>query len=377
MEHDIIAGARFFGLSLLFILAAVLAFAHRGKVKSQVYNRTRWLLVVGSVVLGVQIILQFVGHFREQSVCLAWIINLMSYAVVIPAYNLGELNLLRAGHNMRKPIQNAVILIFICIALLIVGLMTDTIINDSAPYKTVTCLIAFVESAFVLPMSWRLNNAMKHTDTYLLDEELEERYEALRYTVRSMKWILISSLLTPWIGMSSSLLINGLYGMLIFGLLAWYLTSFYVYGMNMEEVVEVSEDITEAETIYEQELDGVHTEETNANHVGVIIDTWQQNENWLNPDMNMDLALTQMGISAKSLNQYLRNELKKNGYRQWVSSLRIEKALKLLKEYPDYSIETIATMCGFLDRSNFTRSFKTHVGISPSVWQKKHQNKQK
>jgi AraC family transcriptional regulator len=50
---------------------------------------------------------------------------------------------------------------------------------------------------------------------------------------------------------------------------------------------------------------------------------------------------------------------------EFVTRLRLEKALRLLRRQPPPSLTEIAVECGFNSLSNFSRTFKKHCGASP------------
>ena len=50
----------------------------------------------------------------------------------------------------------------------------------------------------------------------------------------------------------------------------------------------------------------------------------------------------------------------------YVAQLRMEKAMRLLKENPDSLIGDIAEQCGFQDVAYFSRVFRQHYGMAPS-----------
>src|SRR6266853_1776646 len=56
---------------------------------------------------------------------------------------------------------------------------------------------------------------------------------------------------------------------------------------------------------------------------------------------------------------------------QWLLSVRIGEAQKLLKEGAT-SLSEIAIVTGFVDQSHFSRAFQKVVGVSPRVWQRDH-----
>ena len=83
----------------------------------------------------------------------------------------------------------------------------------------------------------------------------------------------------------------------------------------------------------------------------------------------------------------LAAEIKKSGYTQdhfrrcfkqdtgttpldYLTTLRITQAKKLLRAMPPQSVESIAAGCGFKDEFYFSRTFKKRVGISPLAYRK-------
>lgn len=105
MEELFITGARFLGSLPMFVAVVCLILFNRGKLQSAVNNRSRWLIIAATFILGVLFAIQLVGQLREQSVTLCWTLNMMACVITTPLYNMAELNLLRAGHNM-KPRYN-------------------------------------------------------------------------------------------------------------------------------------------------------------------------------------------------------------------------------------------------------------------------------
>ena len=122
--------------------------------------------------------------------------------------------------------------------------------QGAAKLKPVVRVVAFLYFLKVIELSWVLFQEMKKTDTRLTDEELTERHKVLRYTARVMKWIILVSIFSPWVGMSSSLMLNALYGIIIFPLLLGFIVLFLVYGYNMAECIEVDDEIASAMTTY-------------------------------------------------------------------------------------------------------------------------------
>jgi AraC family transcriptional regulator len=53
---------------------------------------------------------------------------------------------------------------------------------------------------------------------------------------------------------------------------------------------------------------------------------------------------------------------------QFVKRLRLERALFLMSHAPRRSLTDVALDCGFSSSSDFSRSFKQHYGLPPSVF---------
>lgn len=368
MEQDLITGVRFFGAASLIFIAILVALINRGRVQSDVYEKSRWFICAATMLLGIHNLIQFFGHFREESVTLCWTINLAFYVVVTPLYNMGELNLLRAGRGMKSRYIRNIAFILLCYAIFAIGYSSGTLINDEAPWLTATFAVAILYFMKLLELSVSLRKEMLRTSRRLTDEELEERHEALHYTARSMNWVIIFSLLTPWPGMTSSLLLNSVFGLVVMGLLIWFVVRFLTYGNNMAGLIDVTNEITEAQMIEEEAKVAPSIQEDTHSLTQQRIEQWVEQCRYTNPSVTLDSALKEMGISVTSLNFYLEQHTKVTNYRQWLPYLRIEEAKRIMLEHPEYSFDTIAESCGYSNKSNFSRAFKAHEGITPGQW---------
>ncbi|MEM9913517.1 MAG: AraC family transcriptional regulator [Planctomycetota bacterium] len=52
----------------------------------------------------------------------------------------------------------------------------------------------------------------------------------------------------------------------------------------------------------------------------------------------------------------------------FVQQRKIERAQNLMRTRPEWTLAAVAFDCGFADQSHFTRTFKKHLGVSPSAW---------
>lgn len=363
MEFELISSVRYLGILPMFVLSLMLALKNRGKVCSSVYNRSRYMLIAATLLLASHCLIQYVCHLREQNYTLCWALNMAFYVAIAPLYNMTELNLLRAGRNMNRVYLRNGIFMIISYILLAIGYFTDTLVNNEQPYKTMTFVVALVFFCMIIELSWVLTREMRVADKRLTDEELTERHNALRYTARVMKWIILVSLLTPWVSMSPSLLLNSIFGMLMFCLILWFLLRFINYGENMAEIIEVNDEITEAQLIETETNSNNNLQEQRER-----IEQWVSKRRYTDPSITIAEALKEMDVSASALNNYLESCTDVAGYRKWLTYLRIEEAKRIMTEHPEYSLEHVAEACGYANGGNMSRAFKTAEGMPPSEW---------
>lgn len=55
---------------------------------------------------------------------------------------------------------------------------------------------------------------------------------------------------------------------------------------------------------------------------------------------------------------------------EYIRTMKIEEARRLLGNHPELTIESVAYSCGFNIPSTFYRLFKKEYGISPSAYRK-------
>jgi len=102
------------------------------------------------------------------------------------------------------------------------------------------------------------------------------------------------------------------------------------------------------------------------------VQIWMSSENqpYLAPGLTVKSVSEQMHVNASQLSAYLNKSLDTN-FNSWINSLRIEHAKKLIVD-PSNKLEYIAVICGFSDRSVFSRTFTKLVGMSVRDYRNKH-----
>ena len=92
-------------------------------------------------------------------------------------------------------------------------------------------------------------------------------------------------------------------------------------------------------------------------------------ENLSNPDFDLSNSIAKSGYHPDYFRRCFRKETNRSPL-EYLTHLRIERAKALLWQDDAYSVETIATLCGFRDSFYFSSCFKKHTGLSPLAYRK-------
>ncbi len=94
-------------------------------------------------------------------------------------------------------------------------------------------------------------------------------------------------------------------------------------------------------------------------------------ENIGNPDFEIAKEIKKIGFNADYFRKCFRTDFKKSPL-EYLMSLRMNLAKKLLRQIPFQGIESIANQCGFRDIYYFSKAFKKQIGCSPSHYRREH-----
>ena len=94
---------------------------------------------------------------------------------------------------------------------------------------------------------------------------------------------------------------------------------------------------------------------------------WVDGKGWRVPVRTVGEAAEQLGTDSETLYYYFRQRVGID-FRTWRTRLRLEDAMRLLREEPDTPAVDIAARVGFSNRSNFSRQFLAYTGLTPMQW---------
>ena len=100
------------------------------------------------------------------------------------------------------------------------------------------------------------------------------------------------------------------------------------------------------------------------------LDAWQARKGWREPVRTVGEAAERLGTDTGTLHAYFRDRIGMD-FRTWRTRLRLEDAKQLLADNPFLPPADAALLCGFSNRSNFSRQFLAYTGMTPAQWQKR------
>ena len=93
----------------------------------------------------------------------------------------------------------------------------------------------------------------------------------------------------------------------------------------------------------------------------------------LDQSIQLEAVAAQLGETPSALSHRLQRKFGMS-FSEYVGRMRVEKAKELLRQ-GRYTASEVAQQVGIRDQSNFSKLFKRHEGISPSLYQKQYGGK--
>lgn len=101
--------------------------------------------------------------------------------------------------------------------------------------------------------------------------------------------------------------------------------------------------------------------------IAKALERWVNEKHYREYDKSRDEIAEELRTSKEMLQLYFSLRVGED-FRTWRTELRVEDAKKLLLEDKRASVNVIADIAGFSDRSNFHRQFTKIAGCSPKEW---------
>ena len=103
--------------------------------------------------------------------------------------------------------------------------------------------------------------------------------------------------------------------------------------------------------------------------LGERLSAWAAAKRYCRRSPNLDQTVKELGTDKYLLFLYFRLRIGED-FRTWRTRLRIQEAQRLFREDPSLPASEAALLTGFNDRSNFSRQFIHHSGLSVTDWKR-------
>lgn len=344
-------------------------------VVNATYEHSRWTLFASMILLVLHYVLQMVCGFRAKSDDVGTIVNILFYSPVVFLVAHSILNI-ECNHRRRWQYDVAFMVIYFAIlAVFIVGLLGhDTFLFTRTKWIMHILFLLVVASSIFAPMIEIHRNQGRVEAETGADIAPYERYTWSGYTMLCITaaFTVFAIIYRPLLFVFAPL---GLLSLFVF------IFNFIALGYNMRPLEDVlscdaEEDIvvtaTEVESTGASESTSLttHLSDERIASIGQCLTQWCDEERFTESDVNMAKLSQQVGVARRELSAYFEQYLGLT-FRVWLSDLRFAEAQRLILAHPDYSNESISSICGFSSRSQLYKMFSTRLGMTPREWREK------
>ncbi len=334
------------------------------------YNKSRKLFMVALIILCMQYIVNMTFKFRATNIVYGITSNLFFYIPASYTFMLGMLNLQRAGHLKTTKVWHGIATTSLSYILLTIGIYYED--GDYQTFFNIICsALMFINQTYFSVVLWHdYKHTKKNIDEYY-GYPAEYHTTWMRY---SNILAIIAFLMLP-IAIFSDLVIV-IFGAIFWVAMAYYIANFMYYGAYVRIVDDSFEVEHEAEATEGPKEEAVtivdKVEESDFEQIlKQRIEDWISTEGYCDNEINIMKLAQQMETNRTTLSHYINSEIGMN-FREWLNSLRIDKAKKEITKNPQLPLEGISAICGFSTRKYFDQVFASREGISAAEWRKKN-----
>ena len=361
---------------LMLSVMLMLCVPHRSKRRSS-FARARWLMAVGTGLISLQFLLQYIFGFRQMGVTQAVFCNLLLFTPASLLCGMSILYVQRQGIIRRKEWMVAC---GICAASMLI--LLGTISLDGIPFRQgspamriaeyVVALLYVVMQTYIFIMQYKAYIQVKMAVREYFDRE---RHDLFGWMGLSMRIMAMLAFFVPLVIFTEGKALV-LFSIAYFFCIAYSTISLYTYGVS-ENIIRVEEaegaplpapplgECSQAENDNKVSPKGGDSEGA---FISASLESWISDGYYRQHNLTLSVVAKQMKLTRRQLQEWLRQSEYKN-LAGLVTQLRIEEAKRVLKEKPEWSVETIADYCGFSSREYFHRSFREYTGMTPAKFQ--------
>ena len=344
------------------------------------YEISRWLLCGSMAVFCIHYFLQMTQGFRAQGADVGAVVNIMFYTPVVFAITLSIINMESTRSVMRRYCLRSAAAYALIVAIFIFGVFSSKSLHLGGLLYVMLALFVGSMAYFIYASYSEVLKRKKK----LLEESAGDLLPHVRYARSSLVLVCVSAAFLPIAILFDTLLL--LIGPLMLLVLIFFVHSFISLGYyitpveNMLEEQEDQEEQEESETstdqlAYGDQQDAVADGQADLNiffqermkEIGAALEKWCDDRMYKDCNVTIYSLAAYLGCKKNELTEYF-NLSQHTNFRTWLSDIRFNEAVRMMKERPDFSNDAISTECGFSSHTQIYRIFKQKTGLSPSQW---------
>ena len=338
------------------------------------YEISRWILVASMLLFSVHYLLQMIHGLRAQGTDVGAAFNILFYPPVAFAITLSIINIESTGSKMRRYCLHSMMAYILIVIVFVIGIFKSQSLH-------IGNMLYVMLGLFVASMAYFIFIIRKETNTRrqkLMENFGSDLISYVRYSQASLILLNLTAGLLPVAILFNTLLY--IIGPLMLLSIIFFVHTFIAMGyyITPKEVIPKDNDAeaTDTEAEYTEDTkDDKNTLDTNiltANRkteIELALKKWCEEGLYKDYEVNIYSLATKLGYKKNELTEYF-NQSEYTNFRTWLSDIRFNEAVRMMKAYPEYSIDAISTECGFSSHTWIYRIFKQKTGMSPSQWRK-------
>ena len=341
------------------------------------YETSRWLLCGSMAVFCIHYFLQMTQGFRAQGADVGAVVNIMFYTPVVFAITLSIINMESTRSVMRRYCLRSAAAYALIVAIFIFGVFSNKSLHLGG---LLYVMLAFFVGSMAYFIYASYSEVLKRKKK-LLEESAGDLLPHVRYARSSLVLVCVSAAFLPIAILFNTLLL--LVGPLMLLVLIFFVHSFISLGYYItpvENMLEEQEELEEQEKTADQTAYGAQLDSGDDGQTELSISSSERMkkieaalEKWCDDRMYKDCNVTiyslaaNLGCKKNELTEYF-NFSQHTNFRTWLSDIRFNEAVRMMKENPEFSNDAISTECGFSSHTQIYRIFKQKTGLSPSQW---------
>lgn len=344
------------------------------------YETSRWLLCGSMAVFCIHYFLQMTQGFRAQGADVGAVVNIMFYTPVVFAITLSIINMESTRSVMRRYCLRSAAAYALIVAIFIFGVFSSKSLHLGG---LLYVMLAFFVGSMAYFIYASYSEVLKRKKK-LLEESAGDLLPHVRYARSSLVLVCVSAAFLPIAILFDTLLL--LIGPLMLLVLIFFVHSFISLGYyitpveNMLEEQEDQEEQEESDTstdqlAYGDQQDAVADGQADLNifsqkrmkEIGAALEKWCDDRMYKDCNVTIYSLAANLGCKKNELTEYF-NLSQHTNFRTWLSDIRFNEAVRMMKENPEFSNDAISTECGFSSHTQIYRIFMQKTGLSPSQW---------